>query len=96
MQVNDEVVLSTVAAAFSMLLLKVTEYFMKKKVDSEDDKRDDIRDFQDDVREELLALRVEARALKEDSDKYRALYHNLLAAEYERSKPRTELTRSTD
>jgi hypothetical protein len=96
MQVNDEVVLSTLAAAFSMLLLKTTEYFMKKKVDSDDDRRDDIRDFQDDVREELLSLRIEARALKEDSDRYRALYHELLASEFERSKPRTELTRSTD
>lgn len=96
MQLNDEVIISTVAAALSMILLKTTEYFMKRSVDKVDDKREDMRDFQDDLRGELGSLRIENRSLKEDSDRYRRLYHDLLAAEYERSKPRTELTRSTD
>jgi hypothetical protein len=96
MQINDELVISTLAAMVSMAALKITEYFIKKKQDDDKEENDAIKEWHSDVAEELATARAEIRQLKEDSDKYRALYHDLLAAEYERSKPRTELTRKDD
>jgi hypothetical protein len=96
MQINDELVISTIAAASSMLLLKFTEYFMKKKQDDDDDVVEAINTWHDDVQKELAAVKAENRLLREDSDRYRELYHQLLVAEVERAKPRTELTRKDD
>jgi hypothetical protein len=96
MQINDELVISTLVALMSMAALKITEYLIKKKQDGDKGETEAIKEWHDDVAEELASARAEIRQLKEDSDKYRALYHDLLAAEYERSKPRTELTRKGD
>jgi len=78
MQIGDEVIWSAVSAIVVGLTLKSSEFLMTRKSKQDDAESDKINRYHESVEDELIALREENRKLREEADKYRVLYHDLL------------------
>lgn len=78
MQVSDEVIWATISSAVVGFSVRFVGWLMERK--NQEDEQDETRysNYHKSIEEELKALWIENRRLREEADKYRGLYLEVL------------------
>lgn len=78
MNVSDEVVIATISSIVVAAILKSMDFFIGKDKQSDDQEHQTLTEYHKAMQADVARLTEENRRLREESDKYRMLYLELL------------------
>lgn len=78
MNISDEVIIASISSVVVAAVLKTIDFFMGRESREDEAEQQTISEYHRSMHEELMALREENHRLREESDKYRMLYLELL------------------
>jgi hypothetical protein len=80
--INDEIIWSAISAIVVGIILKTSDFIMSRNNLREASSDNKIDKYHESLEEELASLRVENRELREEADRYRAMYRELFDLVY--------------
>jgi len=82
MQINDEVLWSTLTAVVAGIVLKTGDFIMNRSQNKKNRDEERIDEYHEAIQEELHSLREENRQLRAEADLYRKKYVELFELMY--------------
>ena len=78
MNISDEVIIASVSSIVVAAILKTIDFFMGRESREDEAEQQNISEYHKSMQAEVARLTEENRRLREESDKYRTLYLDLL------------------